>query len=82
MIGPVVARVDASQICRFALGPRAPTARIEHHQISDSEQHVTAPLAWTPARYGRSRVSSQCHFYPEAYLELVRSEIPAYDRLA
>jgi len=26
-------------------------------------------------------VSDQFHFHPEAYLELVRSEVPAYDRL-
>jgi tRNA (cmo5U34)-methyltransferase len=35
----------------------------------------------TPARYGRKRVGDQFHFHPEAYLELVRSEVPAYDRL-
>jgi tRNA (cmo5U34)-methyltransferase len=34
-----------------------------------------------PARYGRKRVGDQFHFHPEAYLELVRSEVPAYDRL-
>jgi tRNA (cmo5U34)-methyltransferase len=35
----------------------------------------------TSARYGRNRVVDQPHFHPEAYLELVRSEVPAYDRL-
>jgi tRNA (cmo5U34)-methyltransferase len=35
----------------------------------------------TPAKYGRKRVGDQFHFHPEAYLELVRSEVPAYDRL-
>jgi tRNA (cmo5U34)-methyltransferase len=35
----------------------------------------------TPARYGRKRVGDQFHFRPEAYLELVRGEVPAYDRL-
>jgi SAM-dependent methyltransferase len=35
----------------------------------------------TRAKYGRKRVSDQFHFHPEAYLELVRSEVPAYDRL-
>jgi tRNA (cmo5U34)-methyltransferase len=35
----------------------------------------------TPARYGRKRVGDQFHFHPEAYLELVRSDVPAYDRL-
>jgi tRNA (cmo5U34)-methyltransferase len=33
------------------------------------------------ASYGRKRVGEQFHFHPEAYLELVRSEVPAYDRL-
>jgi SAM-dependent methyltransferase len=35
----------------------------------------------TPARYGQKLVGDQFHFHPEAYLELVRSEVPAYDRL-
>jgi tRNA (cmo5U34)-methyltransferase len=35
----------------------------------------------TAAGYGRKRVGDQFHFHPEAYLELVRSEVPAYDRL-
>jgi tRNA (cmo5U34)-methyltransferase len=35
----------------------------------------------TPARYGRKRVGDQFHFHPETYLELVRSEVPAYERL-
>ena len=35
----------------------------------------------TPPGYGRKLVGDQFHFHPEAYLELVRSEVPAYDRL-
>jgi tRNA (cmo5U34)-methyltransferase len=35
----------------------------------------------TPARYVRKGMGDQFHFHPEAYLELVRSEVPAYDRL-
>ena len=35
----------------------------------------------TPARYRRKRMGDQFHFHPEAYLELVRSEVPAYDRI-
>jgi tRNA (cmo5U34)-methyltransferase len=34
-----------------------------------------------PRGYRRRRVGDQFHFHPEAYLELVRSEVPAYDRL-
>jgi tRNA (cmo5U34)-methyltransferase len=34
-----------------------------------------------PARYRRKHVGDQFHFHPEAYLQLVRSEVPAYDRL-
>lgn len=33
------------------------------------------------ASYGPKRVGDQFHFHPEAYLELVRNEVPAYDRL-
>jgi tRNA (cmo5U34)-methyltransferase len=35
----------------------------------------------TPASYGPKGVGDQFHFHPEAYLKLVRSEVPAYDRL-
>jgi tRNA (cmo5U34)-methyltransferase len=62
-------------------------------QTRRTERRAKTPLAaerWpapngtsgiTAAGYGRKRVGDQFHFHPEAYPELVRSEVPAYDRL-
>ena len=41
------------------------------------------PAVAAPHRHavGLSDMGEQFHFHPEAYLELIRSEVPAYDRL-
>jgi len=62
-------------------------AHLQHRtsrQNATSGRQLPAPngsSGVTPARYGQKRVGDQFHFHPEAYLELVRSEVPAYDRL-
>jgi len=71
---------DAIPICRSVRRRRAPNARTERHPEESAAVHI-GTSGVTPARYGRNRVGDQFHFHPEAYLELVRSEVPAYDRL-
>src|SRR5512132_4007286 len=67
----------------FGVPRDTPDHRTTHRTTADRRDLATrnGTSATTPARYGRKPVGDQFHFHPEAYLELVRSEVPAYDRL-